>query len=302
MERLSAAYERARVVEFDNESRLLFVCDCHRGDGSLSDEFTRNENTFVHALDFYFTNGFTYIELGDGDELWEHRSFRHIRRAHADSFAAIKRFFDDDRCIMVWGNHNDELSRESYVEQNLYTLFDRHARTQRDFLPGIKPCEALLLRHRDTGQELLALHGHQGDFANDQASLVAKLALRYFWRHLHALGFRSPASPAMNDRKRERSEREYHAWVGAHGTPLICGHTHLYSYPFGDELPYFNAGACVYPTSMTAIELSDGLIQLVRWRIISNTQGVLQVTREVMAGPDPVERFQMNRAGSAPAR
>lgn len=293
MERLDRAYDRARVEEFDATSRFVFFSDCHRADGSLSDEFTRNENTFVHALSYYFAEGHTYVELGDGDELWEHRQFRHIRRAHVDSFDAIRRFHDAGRLILIWGNHNDELKRHSWVVHNLYTVYDRHAQTEVAFLPGVEPCEAVLLRHRTTGQEIIGLHGHQGDFANDQASFVAKFALRYFWRYLHAFGFRSPASPAMNDRKRERAERDYHAWVQAHQTPLICGHTHLYSYPFGDEVPYFNAGSCVYPTSITAVELADGLIQLVRWRVVPNEQGVLQVAREVVGGPDPIERFAL---------
>jgi hypothetical protein len=30
----------------------------------------------VAALDHYWREGFTYIEGGDGDELWEHKDFR----------------------------------------------------------------------------------------------------------------------------------------------------------------------------------------------------------------------------------
>ena len=71
-QRLTEAYEQARVVTFDDESRFVFISDCHRGTGSLADEFTRNENSYVHALDHYYANGFTYVEVGDGDELWEH--------------------------------------------------------------------------------------------------------------------------------------------------------------------------------------------------------------------------------------
>lgn len=41
-ERLTKAYENARVEYFDENSKYVFFSDCHRGDGSLSDEFTKN--------------------------------------------------------------------------------------------------------------------------------------------------------------------------------------------------------------------------------------------------------------------
>lgn len=269
------------------------MCDCHRGDGSLSDEFTRNENTFLHALAHYYDLGFTYVELGDGDELWEHDNFRSIKRGHSDVFQAIKRFFDDDRFVLVWGNHNNYLRRRSYVEEHLYTYRDPKTRAVHDFFKGIEPCEALRLTHRDTGQEIVALHGHQGDFANDQAWFLAMLALRYFWRFFHAMGARNPISPAMNARKRDVIERDYLAWVSRHKRALICGHTHVFSYPRHDEPPYFNAGACVYPTSITAIEIADGEVMLVRWRVGANADGVLQVERQLMRGPEPLSRFDV---------
>lgn len=291
--RLTEAYEHARVEQIDDTSRYVFIGDCHRGDGSLSDEFTRNENAYLHALEQYFREGYTYVEVGDGDELWEFSSYRAIKRAHAEAFAAIKRFFDAGRFVLLWGNHNNELRRRSYTQEHLYTLTDRQTGEVQEFLPGIEPCEALRLVHAQTGQEFLALHGHQGDFGNDGGWVFSMLALRYFWRYLHAVGAKNPVSPAVNRRKREHIERDYHAWVGAHRVSLICGHTHLYSYPVRGELPYFNAGACVYPSYLTALELADGQITLVKWHVAADESGVLRVRRQEMRGPAPIAGFDI---------
>ena len=290
-QRLTEAYEKARVVPFSDESRFVFICDCHRGIGSLADEFTRNENSYVHALDFYYSNGFTYVEVGDGDELWEHSHFKHIKDAHYDSFDALKRFHLDGRFILIWGNHNSFLRSPEYVKENLHVYRDEYTGQTHDFLPGIEPCEAIVLHHEITGQEFVVLHGHQGDFANDQAWLPTMISLRYFWRHIHAVGGRSPASPAKNAYKRHKIERNFSKWIGRHRRSLICGHTHRFKYPRAGEQPYFNAGSCVYPTKFTAIEISGGTIVLVRWRVVADARGSLRVAREVLRGPDPICTF-----------
>lgn len=297
--RLTEAYEEARVVDFDDTARLVFMCDAHRGDGSLADEFTRNENTVVHALGYYFEGGYTYVELGDGDELWEYPDLRSVRYAHRRVYDAMRRFHQQDRFIRVWGNHDNALRSQAYVERHLYSVWDQRTHEQRDLFPGLKPSEAVVFRHSPTGLELLAVHGHQGDFVNDRAWLLAMVPVRYLWKHLHAFGFKSPMSPARNRRKREAIERDYVSWVITHRTALMCGHTHVYSYPRRDEPPYLNAGSCVYPTNITAIEIADGAVQLVRWGIETNAEGLLYVAKTILRGPEPLERFDARRLPAA---
>jgi len=292
-QRLTEAYEHARVEEFDSHSRYVFLSDCHRGDGSLSDDFTRNQNVYVCALEHYYRNNFTYVEVGDGDELWEHRRFAVIKDAHYEVFETIKRFHDAGRLILLWGNHNNYLRDPSYVAENYATYYHDHLRVTVDFLKGLQPSEALVLKERDTGQEVFVVHGHQGDFPNDQAWVFTMLSLKHFWRHLHALGIRNPASPVKNAPKRHKIEKNYTRWIAKHRRALICGHTHRLKYPRPGELPYFNCGSCIYPTSVSAIELADGIIQLVRWRVDVGETGVLQVERQVIRGSDPVATFDI---------
>ena len=44
--RLTEAYEKARVEYIDETSNYVFLSDCHRADGSLSDELARYKNIF----------------------------------------------------------------------------------------------------------------------------------------------------------------------------------------------------------------------------------------------------------------
>jgi hypothetical protein len=70
-QRLTRAYKKAKIEYFDNQSKYVFFSDVHRGDDSVSDEFARNQNIYLHALNYYYKEGYVYIEAGDGDELWE---------------------------------------------------------------------------------------------------------------------------------------------------------------------------------------------------------------------------------------
>ncbi|MCK5762572.1 MAG: serine/threonine protein phosphatase, partial [Clostridiales bacterium] len=200
-QRLTGAYNNARVEFIDENSKYIFFSDCHRGDGSLSDEFAKNKNIFIHALEYYYKNDFVYVEVGDGDELWEHRNAKHIITANKDVYAVIRKFHFKNRLILLYGNHNIYLKNQKYVIKNYYTYYSDYKEVTRDFLKDIHPIEALVLKHKKTGQEILTVHGHQGDFSNDQFWIFNMLSLKYFWRFLHSFGAQNPASPVKNRHK-----------------------------------------------------------------------------------------------------
>ena len=293
--RLTQAYQNARVEYFDENSKYIFFSDCHRGDGSPSDEFTKNQVIYLYALEHYFKNGFIYVEAGDGDELWEHKQLKHIKNAHYDVFEMFRKYQKENRLIMLYGNHNIYLKNKEYVQKNLHVFFDEYKEAYYEFLNGIEPCEALLMKYRKTGQEFLAVHGQQGDLTNDQLWFFTMLSLKYFWRYMHAFGFKNPASPVKNVHKRHKIEKSFNQWIKKKRVALICGHTHRFKYPKPNDLPYFNIGCCIYPSSITGIEITDGIIQLVRWRVRYNEDGVLQVNKKIVRGPEPIEKFDIRK-------
>ncbi len=293
--RLNEAYNNARIEEFDDNSKYIFFSDCHRGENTPYDEFSKNQNIFLFALEYYYNNGYTYVEVGDGDELWEHSNFKHIRLAHDEVYTQLKKFFDEDRLIMLYGNHNIQLKYPDFVEKNYYKFYDDYNEEEIELFPGITIYEGVVFRHRDTGQEILTVHGHQGDVLNDSFWYFNMLSVRYFWKFLHSIGFINPASPVRNAEKIHKIERIYSHWIKRHKTMIICGHTHRPHFPKAKELPYFNDGSCVRASGIQGIEIENGEIMLIEWRIRTDSEGDLHIKRKVLRGPEPIERFDLRK-------
>ncbi|BBF42250.1 hypothetical protein lbkm_0932 [Lachnospiraceae bacterium KM106-2] len=290
--RLTEAYNQAQVKYFDKDSKYIFFSDLHRGDDSISDEFSRNQALFVNALDYYYRNGYFYVEAGDGDELWEHPEFRHIRAAHTDVFTAMKRFYEEKRFIMMYGNHNIFIKNSEYVRKYYYQFFDEYQDELKEFFPGLKPLGSLVLKQKETGQEILVVHGHQGDLMNDQLWFINCLLLRYFWRYIHLVGFKNPSSPARNQFKRHKVEKNYTKWIAENHIMLICGHTHRMKFPKKGQLPYFNIGCGVHTKGITGIEIVNNEIMIVQWRMQADEGGIVRMCRNIIRGPEPITKFR----------
>lgn len=290
VDRLTQAYTNALTLPFDEHSKIVIISDAHRGNGSLSDEFTKNQNIFIHALRHYNHFGFKLIEAGDGDELWEHHQFSVIKNAHVEAFDVMQEFHDEGRYYLIYGNHNIYLKDPDYTQKHLYHYHNRYTNEHHDFFSGIVAHEAIKLSNPTTHQEILVVHGHQGDLPNDQFWFLSMLSLKYFWRYLHAFGLQNPSSPVKNEHKRHKIERNFTKWIEKTNIPLICGHTHRIKYPLEGELPYYNTGCCIYPDSMTAIEIENNEITLVRWNIRTNEDGQLYVRRNQLYGPSPIPK------------
>lgn len=248
--RLSEALEGAYVVPFDDSSRIVFLSDCHRGDNSRADAFRVNEALYLHALDYYHREGYIYIEVGDGDDLWKNRRFADVQQAHAHVFDRLRSFEERGRLHLLFGNHD---------------ILDR--RVRRLEKGGLVAHESLLLRHVRCGQQLLVLHGHQADFVSDRLIRGSRFLVRNFARRAQLLGL-SPnrllvSGPPPDENT--RVEQRLTDWSQRNGQILICGHTHRPRYPADSAPPYFNTGSCIRPGLITGIEIKNGTISLVRW-------------------------------------
>lgn len=263
--RLTQAYENAKVEYFNDSSKYIIFSDLHRGDGS------------------HF------------DELWENPRVADIKNAHFYIFEIIKKFNDENRLVMIYGNHNIYMKDMDYVREHFYTSYNEYTEADFEFLMGMIPVEALVLKHSETSQEILILHGHQGDFLNDQFWVPTMISLKYFWRYLRSFGIRNPASPVKNTFKRHKIERNFKKWIAKNKKMLICGHTHRFKFPREEELPYFNTGSGTYPTIITGIEISHGEIRLVRWKTEPDSKGFLKVNRAILRGPNSIKQFDLSQ-------
>ncbi|HPO04474.1 MAG TPA: serine/threonine protein phosphatase [Bacillota bacterium] len=282
--RISQVYSNAREVTFDDRSKFVVMSDCHRGDGSYADNFARNQNLFFAALTQYYYHKYTYIELGDGDELWENDKISKPLEVYDHIFWLLSKFHQSGRLFMIYGNHDIVKGKNGSIKSQL-ALF-----------PGICFYEGLLLRHTKLDLSLFLLHGHQADFLNDRLWIFNRFLVRYLWRPLELLGINDPTSAATNPKRKKAVERALIRWTEKEKQPLIAGHTHRAVFPKPGDSCYFNDGSCVHPRCITALEIADGNITLVKWSYKTKFDGTVFVGRDELADPLPLEKLCLNDA------
>mgnify|MGYP001054824993 CR=1 FL=1 len=246
--RMTQAFHAAKDVLFDNDARLVFFSDLHRGDNTRADAFAQNEDLFVEALRHYYHRGFTYVEVGDGDELWQNQGLDVIKHAHRRTFDLLHAFAADHRLHLVFGNHDIQGFQRRKMKKD-----------------GLIAHEGLILRHARTGQEVFVVHGHQVDFKSDGLYRVSRLIIRHVWRHVQNLGITDVSSAIEESRNRGTLRQRVSEWIETHKQMVICGHTHTPKFPAVNDVPYFNAGSGVFDGYITGLEIQNGEIALVKW-------------------------------------
>ena len=277
---LDRVLRAAPELVFDHTSKIVIMSDAHRGDNTWADNFANNQNLFFHALDYYNRREFTYVEAGDGDELWQNRSFADIRKAHSDIFWLLRQFHVHKRLHLLWGNHDIVRKNPAEVRRTLERYYDEHTGQWAPLLDGIRMQEGLRLHYAPMKRDILVVHGHQGDVMYTRFWRFGRFLVRYFWHPLQILGIKDPRSPAVNVRERDRLEQDFMAWVDSRKHPLIAGHLHRAKFADPGTPAYFNGGTSVHPRCITGLEIEAGWITLVKWCIEPNKDGALYVVRQ----------------------
>jgi len=291
--RLDRALKEAKIINFDDRSKFVLFSDCHRGDNSFADDFANNQNAYFHALKHYYAEGFTYIELGDGDELWEHRTFKNIFEAHKHVYLLLKEFYKNNRLHLLFGNHDMVYKDPNYVKKHLSTYFDPITGKEEPLFPDIKINEAIILKHTETQQALFLTHGHQADWWNYTFWKWSRFLVRVLWKPLNVMGISNPTSPAKNRLELMRIERLIKNWITQNNNLItIVGHTHRPRFPEPKDISFFNDGSCVFPRSITGIEIENGEIALIKWQIATTDDGTLRVVRVLLEGPRKLIDYQ----------
>ena len=272
---IDKALRSAPVISTEDFPKLVLFSDCHRGCGTWNDSFLNNKTIYEAALGYYYEHGFTYVELGDGDELWENRKFSDIEEIHTDIFRLLDRFRKAGRLFMLWGNHDRIKSRTGFKSSSL------------------PPCsQALIIRFPasasgtdDTRYNLI--HGHQVDILNNQLWKAARWLVRYIWKPLELAGIKDPTSAARNYSKSRVLEERMSSWAEANNTHIVAGHTHRPALsPATGKWSYSNTGSCVHPDTITCIEIHDGKITLIKWAECADSNQYIRVCRYVISGPE----------------
>jgi len=289
-------FERTRHITLTPGMKLIVMSDMHRGDGSGADDFAQNSLIYRCALEYYLENGFTYIELGDAEELWENADFDQIYITHTPVYELLAKFHDPDpektRYVKVWGNHDLYWRDHQDIYQSLF--------------PMIQIYEAVVL-----SDSILMIHGHQADpMCSGPVAAVSQFFVNYIWAGMQKAGVKDPTRAATNPGLCNEVDERLHKWATRNdqGTAaIIAGHTHravfenlsltemrLQTLRFKAEDSshlqdrrdprYYNTGSCVHPLSITGLEISfDGEIQynLIEW-LCAAEENILVVKRVVL--------------------
>ncbi|UCE93787.1 MAG: metallophosphoesterase family protein [Flavobacteriaceae bacterium] len=293
---LNKSFSKAKRVTFPRDAKIVFFSDLHKGDNSYADDFRSNMAIYTHAMESYFKNGFTYIELGDGIELWENNSFRPIYETYKHIFELLKRFYEKQRLYLLWGNHDMEFRDPIMVEKVMRTFFTPRNIADKDAIFDLQYHEGLILEFENSERSIFAIHGHQADYMNYKHWKFNRFFVRYFWKYLQKwFGISDPTSPAKNYKGLIRVERKLNQWIVRNNQQmLICGHTHRPRFPDPGDIPLFNDGSCVHPNSIIGIEIQNFSISLVKWHYQDskgNSEKDKPIIQTILEGPVSLEKY-----------
>lgn len=287
--RLKHAFENPPVLPLTPSTRYVLFSDCHRGVGTANDNFLKNQNLYFAALSYYYDNLFTYIELGDGDELWENRSMEQIKSIHSNVFWMLSLYYKAGRLWLLYGNHDIAKRYPRFCTQN-FSTYQCSTNICQILFPNMPFYEGLILKDSKGIKDIYLTHGHQADFLNSVMWKTSRFLVRYVWKPLEHIGFLDPTSAAKNNTKKQKTERILTNWACDNNCILITGHTHRPMIGTKDS-PYFNSGSCVHPRCITCIEVIDRCMTLVKWTLRTRQDMTLYVAREELAGPVCIDEY-----------
>lgn len=268
LNRIRKAFKSAYHISMADHPRIVIMSDCHRGCGTWADNFLQNRPIYTAALKHYQRHGYTYIELGDGDELWENRRFSDVYNTHREIYQIFENFADKGKLFMIFGNHDRVKENSAYVWRGLDSKIPFY--------------ESIIIDDLDL-PPICLFHGYQGDLINDRLWKISRWLVRYFWRPLEIRGVKDPTSAAKNYTKVRRIEENFINYSCKENCILVAGHTHKPTLMKKDCGMYFNSGSCIHPKAITAIELSQGTAYLVKWTICSDEEMKLYICREILS-------------------
>ncbi len=286
---LDQVYKRSKRLTIDDKTKIVIMSDCHRGTGNKQDNFLKNKNIFISALLYYYNRGFTYIELGDGDEMWEVSKYQDIITANLNLFKQLKKFYTSNRLIMIYGNHDIVKKNKSILEKNFYKYYDKLTKKNELLFKELIVQESLILSYKS--HDIFLIHGHQIDFINSKLWYLSRLFVRHIWKPLEKIGLKALTSSPKNYKVSSKLEKSFKTWSIKNNKIIITGHTHRPVFPQNNQSLYFNDGSCIYPNGITCLEINNGNISLVKWEKNTNKDELITTNRRILEQSKPISNF-----------
>lgn len=245
--------KRGLILPFDPvNDRFIIFSDQHKGCRDGADDFAGAEKNYLSALDYYYANRFSYISLGDSEELWEN-SLRSVKKHNQAVFDREKKFLQKDRFYKVFGNHDLFWDNDPLAAWHLKDIYGEKLRVYEGLIlmPSVAAVNSRLptpdLSSVASAKEdsrlfsggavdsrlltpdyrlLFLTHGHQGDAQSD-GNWFSKFFIANIWAPLQAYLRINPNTPAYDAEKKTLHNRIMYEWSAEkENTWLITGHTH----------------------------------------------------------------------------
>lgn len=263
MKKLDKLFKRAKVIPTSKNTKIVVMSDIHRGINNINDNFHKNKLLYEEALKHYYKKGFTYIELGDGDDMWEVNDYYKIIETYKETFKLLKKFYLKKQLLMIYGNHDICKRKKKILEKYFYTYYDKRKNKNEELLNNLNVYEAIVLNYRNL--KIFMLHGHQVDFLNSNIWRISRFLVKYIWKKLETIGFRAPMTLAKNYELPNKNEKKLINFSNKKKMMVISGHTHKAIFPINNTSLYFNDGACVHKDGITCLEIKNDKISLIKW-------------------------------------
>jgi predicted phosphodiesterase len=281
MTELTKIYKNSPHLKIDDKSKIVIMSDCHRGTGDNHDNFLKNRIIYEQALKYYYNNEFTYIELGDGDDMWEVKNYEDIITENTKIFKQLEKFKAKNSLIMIYGNH-DMIKKSSNIYSGNTTLFD-----------DLTIYESLILDYSNLN--IFLIHGHQLSLFNNKLWHVTRFLVRNIWRRLENLGIKDPTGSAKNYKVSTIIEQKLKKWSIKNNKIIIAGHTHRPIFPKIGESLYFNDGSCIHPNGITCIEIENGNITLIKWQYDLSNNDFITIKKEKITDSVDIKKFYLSK-------
>lgn len=285
--------KKGLIITVDlNKDKFIIFSDHHKGNRDHGDDFANNESNYLAALDHYLVNKFSYVNLGDSEELWKYKPAEVISK-NILALRSEARFQEQNKqnrpCkyYRTFGNHDVTWKNKLDVDIWFKDIFN---------LP-LPVYEGLVLKTivNEKPISIFLTHGHQGDKLSDNNALSTWL-VAHIWRPLQRYLQININTPAKDYTLLDKHNIMMHEWSSRRqNLLLITGHTHKPVFASGvySDHPnntvnntkiaaanrngkfkptYFNSGCCCYNDgNITGIEIAGGKISLVKWYLENNT-------------------------------
>ena len=265
--------------------KFIILSDHHKGNRDHGDDFANNEPNYLAALDYYLLHKFTYINLGDSEELWKYTPEQVISK-NIKVLRMEAKFQEQGKYFKTFGNHDITWKSKLDVDKWFKNIFN---------LP-LPVWEGILLKTTIDSRPLsiFLTHGHQGDKMSDNNSFSTWM-VAHVWRPVQRYLQINVNTPAKDYWLRDKHNIMMYEWSShKENLLLITGHTHKpvfasgrYSDHESNKIgsvsgdkkinlrpSYFNSGCCCYNDGdITGIEIADGKISLIKWHLENDSSG-----------------------------